>query len=56
VTAAQIRSDLKVLAPRTLAVRTYASTCGFELVPTIANEFGLKVRVGAWMARPPNAE
>src|SRR3984893_10797521 len=49
VTAARIRSDLEVLAPHTRALRTYASTGGLELVPAIANEFGLKVSLGAWI-------
>jgi exo-beta-1,3-glucanase (GH17 family)/cellulose synthase/poly-beta-1,6-N-acetylglucosamine synthase-like glycosyltransferase len=45
----KIRSDLKVLAPMTRAIRLYSSTGGVELVPPIANEFGLKVMVGAWI-------
>ena len=49
VTAAQIRSDLEVVARQTKAVRTYASTGGLELVPAIANEFGLNVGMGAWI-------
>ncbi|MGE0749214.1 MAG: glycosyltransferase [Variibacter sp.] len=48
-TPAQIRSDLKILAPYTRALRTYSSTGGGELVPAIANEFGLRVTVGAWI-------
>ncbi len=47
--AAQIRSDLKLLAPLTRAIRTYSSTGGVELVPGIAAEFGLRVTVGAWI-------
>lgn len=47
--AARIRADLRVLAPVTRAVRTYSSTGGVELVPGIANEYGLKVTVGAWI-------
>jgi exo-beta-1,3-glucanase (GH17 family)/cellulose synthase/poly-beta-1,6-N-acetylglucosamine synthase-like glycosyltransferase len=50
-TAAQIRSDLKVIAPATRALRTYSATGGVELVPSIASEFGLKVTVGAWIDR-----
>ena len=46
---AQIRADLKVIAPFTHAIRTYASTGGLELVPKVANEFGLKVTAGAWI-------
>ena len=49
VQAAQIRADLKKLAPLTRAVRTYSSTGGIELVPGIASEFGLRVTVGAWI-------
>jgi len=46
---AQIRSDLKLLAPVTRAIRLYSSTGGVEMVPGIASEFGLKVTVGAWI-------
>ena len=38
----------------TRAIRLYSSTGGIELVPPIANEFGLKVTVGAWIDK--NAE
>ncbi|MCB2080964.1 MAG: hypothetical protein KDE55_25090, partial [Novosphingobium sp.] len=47
--AARIRSDLSLLAPITKAVRTYSSTGGVELVPGIANEFGLRATIGAWI-------
>ncbi len=47
--AAQIRADLQMLAPMTRAIRTYSSTGGVELVPGIAQEFGLRVTVGAWI-------
>ena len=47
--AAQIRADLKMLAPLTRAVRTYSATGGVELVPGIASEFGLRVTAGAWI-------
>jgi exo-beta-1,3-glucanase (GH17 family)/cellulose synthase/poly-beta-1,6-N-acetylglucosamine synthase-like glycosyltransferase len=46
---AQIRADLKMLAPLTRAVRTYSATGGVELVPGIASEFGLRVTAGAWI-------
>jgi cellulose synthase/poly-beta-1,6-N-acetylglucosamine synthase-like glycosyltransferase/exo-beta-1,3-glucanase (GH17 family) len=46
----RIRTDLKQLATITRAVRLYSSTEGNELVPPIANEFGLKVTVGAWIS------
>ena len=48
-TPAQIRSDLKIITPHTRAIRTYSSTGGGELVPGIANEFGLRTTVGAWI-------
>src|SRR5262245_64013008 len=48
-TAAQIRSDLKIIAPLTRAIRTYSSTGGVEQVAPIANEFDLRVTVGAWL-------
>ena len=47
--AAQIRADLQLLAPLTRAIRTYSSTGGVELVPGIAQEFGLRVTIGAWI-------
>ena len=47
--ATQIRSDLKMLAPITRAVRTYSATGGVELVPGIASEFGMRVTAGAWI-------
>src|SRR5665213_1939293 len=49
--AAQIRADLAMLSPLTRAIRTYSSTGGVELVPGIAQEFGLRVTIGAWIDR-----
>ncbi len=48
-TAAQIRADLKTLSPYTRTVRTYSSTGGTELVPSVADEFGMRTSVGAWI-------
>ena len=48
-TAAQIRADLKLVAPYARAIRTYSSTGGVEQVPAVAAEFGLKVAVGIWI-------
>jgi cellulose synthase/poly-beta-1,6-N-acetylglucosamine synthase-like glycosyltransferase/exo-beta-1,3-glucanase (GH17 family) len=45
-TPAQIRADLKAIAPYTDTIRTYRSTRGMEQVPAIAAEFGLKVTLG----------
>jgi exo-beta-1,3-glucanase (GH17 family)/cellulose synthase/poly-beta-1,6-N-acetylglucosamine synthase-like glycosyltransferase len=48
-TAEQIRADLALLAPLTRSIRLYSSTGGVELVPGIAQEFDLRVTVGAWI-------
>ena len=48
-TAEQIRADLQAIAPYTRMIRTYSSTGGAELVPQVAQEFGLRVSVGAWI-------
>jgi exo-beta-1,3-glucanase (GH17 family)/cellulose synthase/poly-beta-1,6-N-acetylglucosamine synthase-like glycosyltransferase len=48
-TEEQIRSDLAVLARLTRSIRLYSSTGGVELVPGIAQEFGLRVTAGAWI-------
>jgi exo-beta-1,3-glucanase (GH17 family)/cellulose synthase/poly-beta-1,6-N-acetylglucosamine synthase-like glycosyltransferase len=48
-TKAQIRSDLKKLAPLTRSIRTYSSTGGVEMVTPIAAEYGLRMTVGAWI-------
>ena len=45
----KVRADLKKLSTLTRAVRLYTSTEGSELVAPVANEFGLKVTVGAWI-------
>src|SRR3954453_2423000 len=53
-TEAQIRSDLRTIAPQTRAIRTYSSTGGGELVPGVANEFGLRTTIGAWIDKDAN--
>jgi exo-beta-1,3-glucanase (GH17 family)/cellulose synthase/poly-beta-1,6-N-acetylglucosamine synthase-like glycosyltransferase len=47
--AAQIRADLQLLSAHTRMVRTYSSTGGTEQVPAIADEFGLRTSIGAWI-------
>jgi exo-beta-1,3-glucanase (GH17 family)/cellulose synthase/poly-beta-1,6-N-acetylglucosamine synthase-like glycosyltransferase len=56
VTSEQIRADLKVIAPHAHAIRTYSSTGGMKLVPAIADEFDLKVTVGAWLTDETTAK
>jgi exo-beta-1,3-glucanase (GH17 family)/cellulose synthase/poly-beta-1,6-N-acetylglucosamine synthase-like glycosyltransferase len=48
-TAAQIRSDLAVIAPYTRSIRTYSVGNGLDQVPELASEFGLHVTLGAWI-------
>jgi exo-beta-1,3-glucanase (GH17 family) len=48
-TIAEMREDLRLLAPYTRAVRTYSSTGGMEAVPAVAAEFGLRVTLGIWI-------
>src|SRR6478752_5914 len=50
----KIRNDLHEIAKIAKAIRLYSSTGGSELVPAIANEFGLKVYVGAWLDSAEN--
>ncbi len=52
--AEHIRADLKLLSPLTRAIRTYSATGGVELVPAIANEFGMRVSLGAWIDKDQN--
>jgi cellulose synthase/poly-beta-1,6-N-acetylglucosamine synthase-like glycosyltransferase/exo-beta-1,3-glucanase (GH17 family) len=54
--AARIRADLKAIAPRARAIRTYSSTGVARLIPPIAAEFGLKVTVGAWIGKNVTCE
>jgi exo-beta-1,3-glucanase (GH17 family)/cellulose synthase/poly-beta-1,6-N-acetylglucosamine synthase-like glycosyltransferase len=48
-TAAQIRSDLAVIAPYTRSIRSYSVGNGLDQVPELASEFGLHVTLGAWI-------
>ena len=49
VTLAQLRRDLALLAERTDCVRTYTVSEGFDQVPAVAQELGLKVLLGIWI-------
>jgi cellulose synthase/poly-beta-1,6-N-acetylglucosamine synthase-like glycosyltransferase/exo-beta-1,3-glucanase (GH17 family) len=51
--AEQIRLDLAAMAPYTRAVRTYTATEGADLVPAIAEEYGIRVAPGAWLDNDP---
>jgi exo-beta-1,3-glucanase (GH17 family)/cellulose synthase/poly-beta-1,6-N-acetylglucosamine synthase-like glycosyltransferase len=45
----EIDRDLARLQGKVASVRTYSSTNGFEAVPRLAQKYGIKVMVGAWL-------
>ncbi len=49
----QIEDDLRMLSRYTRCVRTYGVGQGLDRVPEIAERFGMKVMLGAWIS--PNA-
>jgi len=49
LTEQQIRRRMAIIAPHTSWVRSFSCTDGNELIPVIAQEFGLKTLVGAWL-------
>ncbi|UFN48091.1 glycoside hydrolase [Roseomonas sp. OT10] len=50
-TAAQVEEDLRLIAPRTRAIRTYASIEGQYEVAELAQRHGIRVWKGAWLGR-----
>lgn len=50
-TAAQVEEDVRLIAPRVRAIRTYASIEGNYEVAEIAGRHGLRVWKGAWLGR-----
>lgn len=48
-TSAQMRADLKQLAPYVKSIRTYSATNGQEALPRIARKLGLQIVPGAWL-------
>ena len=50
IPAAQIEEDLKLLSHHTRCVRTYGVGQGLDRVPEIAERFGIKVMLGAWLS------
>ena len=51
VTPAQIEEDLRILKAYTNCVRTYGLGHGLDALPAIAARLGMRVRLGAWIAR-----
>ncbi|MBU0726214.1 MAG: glycoside hydrolase family 17 [Alphaproteobacteria bacterium] len=50
----QIAEDMEALSQQTRCVRTYAVDQGLEMVPQIAQQFGLRVLLGAWIGSQPD--
>ena len=46
---AQIRERLAIIEPYVRWIRTFSCTDGYELIPAIAREKGLKTLVGVWL-------
>ncbi|MFK7935422.1 MAG: glycosyl hydrolase family 17 protein [Saprospiraceae bacterium] len=49
LTKDQIRRRMEIIAPYTKWVRSFSCIEGNELIPQVAQEFGLKTLVGAWL-------
>ncbi len=47
--AQDLTKDLELLQGCVKSVRTYSSADGLELIPAIANQYGLRVTAGAWL-------
>lgn len=51
-----IRGDFRVLDGHIKSVRTYSTTDGSELVPVVAEEYGIDTTVGAWLQGKPEID
>jgi exo-beta-1,3-glucanase (GH17 family) len=51
----QIEEDIRQLAARTNCVRTYSAMQGLSHVPVAAQKHGVKVLLGIWIGRDPEA-
>lgn len=49
ISEAQIRRRMQIIKPYTKWIRTFSCTDGNEIIPRIANEYGIKTMVGAWL-------
>jgi exo-beta-1,3-glucanase (GH17 family)/cellulose synthase/poly-beta-1,6-N-acetylglucosamine synthase-like glycosyltransferase len=50
-TEAEIEGDLKLLANKTNAIRTYSVEAVQEKIPSLASKYGLNVTLGAWLSK-----
>jgi exo-beta-1,3-glucanase (GH17 family) len=48
-TPAEIEQDMAILVGRTHGIRTYTTHEGLEVVPALAEKYGLKVTLGCWL-------
>ncbi len=55
ISAAQILEDLKLIKQISPCVRTYGVDHGLDLVPGLAKQVGLRVKLGAWISGDPVA-
>lgn len=49
ISAEQIRARMNIIQPYVKWIRSFSCVDGNELIPAIANEYGLKTLVGAWL-------
>ncbi len=49
ITEDQIRKRMEIISPYTKWIRSFSCTDGNEAIPKIAQEFGMKTLVGAWL-------
>lgn len=52
----QVEADLKALVGHVEGVRTYGTTRGLDVVPRLAERYGLLVTMGAWLTSDRTAE
>ncbi len=53
ITEEQVRRRMEIIKPYTKWVRTFSCTDGNESIPKIAQEYGIKTLVGAWLGDDP---
>ncbi len=54
LTESQIEARMAILAPHFKWIRSFSTTQGHEMIPSVAKRFGLKTLVGAWLGADTN--
>ncbi len=54
ITEDQIRRRMEIIKPYTKWIRSFSCTDGNETIPRIAQEYGIKTLVGAWLGDDPS--